>query len=107
MKSSRELTDSTTGPQGSHALTRRHSSHDTRGRQGLECGGAALVGTGGRELPLVGVWQEPTAVQSHVVMVEAAALPEGAQGTFTLKRWEHGGARPITIQGITFPRLPP
>jgi len=68
--------------------------------------GAALVGPGGRELPLLGVWQE-TADQTHVVMVEAGALREQAQGTFTLKLWEHGGARPITIQGITFPQLPP
>jgi len=69
--------------------------------------GAALVGPGGRELPLLGVWQQPTAVQSHVVMVEAGAEAQEAQGTFTLKLWEHGGARPITIQGITFPQLPP
>jgi len=54
----------------------------------------------------LGVWQE-TADQTHVVMVEAGADPKEAQGTFTLKLWEHGGARPITIQGITFPQLPP
>lgn len=69
--------------------------------------GAALVGPGGRELPVLGVWQEQLADGSHVVMVEAEAGPEKAQGTFTLKLWEHGGARPVTLQGVTFPQLPP
>ncbi|HEX8698699.1 MAG TPA: DUF2381 family protein [Myxococcaceae bacterium] len=69
--------------------------------------GAALVGPSGRELPVLGVWQEPREARSQVVMVEAKAAPGEAQGTFTLKLWEHGGARSVTLQGVTFPQLPP
>ena len=69
--------------------------------------GAALVGPGGRELPVLGLWQELTSAQAHVVMVEAQAEPGEAQGPFTLKLWEKGGARPVTLQGVIFPQLPP
>ncbi len=44
-----------------------------------------------------------TPAQPHRVVVEAEATPEAAQGTFTLKLWDAGGPRTITLPGVTFP----
>lgn len=37
------------------------------------------------------------------MVVEAEATAEEARGTFTLKVWEAGGTRTVTIGGVTFP----
>lgn len=37
--------------------------------------------------------------------VEAEALPSEAQGTFTLKLWDRGGMRTVTLGGVAFPPL--
>jgi hypothetical protein len=42
---------------------------------------------------------------ARFVMVEAEALPGEAQGTFTLKLWDRGGTRTVTLDGVTFPPL--
>ncbi len=80
------------------------------GVQPWEAEGAALVGPGGRELPVLGVWQmEPISTgtpDGATVVVEAAAQAHEAQGAFTLKLWDSGGTRTVTIDGVTFPQLP-
>jgi uncharacterized protein (TIGR02268 family) len=78
------------------------------GSESWEAGGAALIGPGGRVLPVLEVWQETPVTPGKgmsVVMVEAEALPDEAQGTFTLKLWDAGGARTLTLDGVTFPPL--
>jgi uncharacterized protein (TIGR02268 family) len=79
------------------------------GLKAWEAEGAALVGPGGRELPVLEVWQAepitPGEERTRVVMVEAEALPNEAQGTFTLKLWGAGGTRSVTLDGVTFPPL--
>ncbi len=80
------------------------------GSTAWEAAGAALIGPGGRELPVLEVWQEapvtPGQERVPVVMVEAEALPSEAQGTFTLKLWDRGGTSTVTLTGVTFPPLP-
>jgi uncharacterized protein (TIGR02268 family) len=79
------------------------------GSKAWEAGGAALIGLGGRELPVLPVWQEgpvtPGEERARFVMVEAQAKPKEAQGTFTLKLWDRGGTRTVTLDGVTFPPL--
>lgn len=78
------------------------------GSETWEAGGAALIGPGGRVVPVLEVWQETPVTPGKgmsVVMVEAEALPDEAQGTFTLKLWDAGGARTLTLDGVTFPPL--
>lgn len=74
-----------------------------------EAVGAALVGRGGRELPVLEVWQQapitPGEKGASYVMVEADAKPDEAQGTFTLKLWDAGGTRTAILEGVTFPPL--
>lgn len=36
-------------------------------------------------------------------MVEAEAMPDAAHVTFTLKLWDSGWLRTITLSGVTFP----
>jgi uncharacterized protein (TIGR02268 family) len=79
------------------------------GTEPWEAEGAVLIGPGGRELPVLGVWQEAPVTLGeegeHFVMVEAEAKPEEAQGTFTLKLWGKGGMSPLTLDGVRFPPL--
>ncbi len=79
------------------------------GSQAWEAAGAALIGSGGRELPVLEVWQqEPNALGAEeglVVMVEAEAGEHAPQGNFTLKLWDKGGTRTVSLTGITFPPL--
>lgn len=71
--------------------------------QGVE--GAELVSTQGVRLKVVRVWQpEPLVPGSpRRLVVEAEATVEQARGTFVLTLGEAGGARPLTVRGVTFP----
>jgi uncharacterized protein (TIGR02268 family) len=69
--------------------------------------GAALTleGRRGAALRVLPVWQEapiPPGEQGDVV-VEAEATEKEARGAFTLKLWEAGGVRTVTVGGVTFP----
>lgn len=72
--------------------------------------GAALVDAAGRELPLLPVWQSAPVVSGAaepvLVVVEAEASPEEAQGPFILKLWDAAGERVYILEGVTFPVLP-
>jgi hypothetical protein len=69
---------------------------------GAECPGE-------RELPVWPVWlEEPVTLGeegARFVMVEAEALPGEVQGAFTLKLWDRGGTRTVTLEGVMFPLL--
>jgi uncharacterized protein (TIGR02268 family) len=63
-------------------------------------------GRKGAGLNVVTVWPpEPFApdLQIGSVFVEAETVPDVTEGTFTLKLWDTGGVRPVTLSGITFP----
>jgi hypothetical protein len=70
---------------------------------------AEAEGPGGRELPVLPMWQEEpvTCGEEGVrfVMVQAEALPGETQGTFTLKLWDKGGTRTVTLDEVTLPPL--
>jgi uncharacterized protein (TIGR02268 family) len=67
--------------------------------------GAQLVSKEGARLRVLSVWQpEPLAPDGRGrVVVEAAATPEQARGTYVLTLGERGGARTVTLRGVTFP----
>jgi len=67
--------------------------------------GAQLVSKEGARLRVLSVWPpEPLAPgQEGRVVVEAAATPEQARGTYVLTLGERGGARTVTLRGVTFP----
>ncbi|WP_309896088.1 DUF2381 family protein [Archangium sp.] len=67
--------------------------------------GAQLVSKEGARLHVLSVWQsEPLAPgQEGRVVVEAVATPEQARGTYVLTLGEGGGARTVTLRGVTFP----
>jgi uncharacterized protein (TIGR02268 family) len=67
--------------------------------------GAQLVSREGARLRVLSVWQpEPLAPgKKGRVVVEVAATPEGARGTYVLTLGEAGGARTVTLRGVTFP----
>jgi len=67
--------------------------------------GAQLVSKEGARLRVLSVWQsEPLAPDTRGrVVVEAAATPEQARGTYVLTLGEGGGARTVTLRGVTFP----
>jgi uncharacterized protein (TIGR02268 family) len=67
--------------------------------------GAQLVSKEGARLRVLSVWQpEPLAPgKKGRVVVEAAATPEQARGTYVLTLGEGGGARTVTLRGVTFP----
>ncbi|AEI66276.1 hypothetical protein LILAB_21880 [Corallococcus macrosporus] len=64
-----------------------------------------LEGKKGVTLKVLPVWQHaPIAPgENRFVVVEAEATVEEARGNFTLKMWEEGGTRTVTIGGVTFP----
>ncbi|MBZ4414820.1 DUF2381 family protein [Myxococcus sp. XM-1-1-1] len=68
--------------------------------------GAMLTDSTGMELKVLPVWQrgfvETDRKRQHIA-VEALATREEAQGTFTLKLWEAGAGRTVTLSGISFP----
>ena len=61
------------------------------------------MGKKGVELKVVTLWPPEPVVPGGSVFVEAESTPDVAEGTFTLKLWEAGGARSLMISGITFP----
>jgi len=65
-----------------------------------------LVDARGSELRVLPVWQEArsSAWWPHVI-VEAEAESHEAQGPYTLKLWEAGGKRSLTMDGVIFPPL--
>jgi uncharacterized protein (TIGR02268 family) len=67
--------------------------------------GAQLVSKEGVRLRVLSVWQpEPLAPDGRGrVVVEAAVTPEQARGTYVLTLGERGGARTVTLRGVTFP----
>jgi uncharacterized protein (TIGR02268 family) len=67
--------------------------------------GAQLVSKEGARLRVLSVWQwEPLAPDGRGrVVVEVAATPEQARGTYVLTLGERGGARTVTLRGVTFP----
>ncbi|WPB74734.1 DUF2381 family protein [Archangium violaceum] len=71
--------------------------------EGLEA--AELVSPEGVRLRVVRVWQSGPLGPGALVnlVVEAEATEEQSQGTFLLKLGEAGGARPLTVRGVTFP----
>jgi uncharacterized protein (TIGR02268 family) len=78
------------------------------GEQLWVAAGAALVDAHGREVPVLPVWQEaPLALgKFKSVVVEAEAPPGEVQGPYTLKLWEAGGPRSVTLEGVVFPEPP-
>jgi uncharacterized protein (TIGR02268 family) len=67
--------------------------------------GVVLRGRAGEELKGLTVWQEvsiDSPKRLHVV-VEAEATEKEARGPFTLKLWDEGGQRTITLGNVTFP----
>ncbi len=78
------------------------------GAASMTVGGAKLVGPDRRKLPALEVWPTGPLTRgpdgfAHV-FVEAKATTGEAKGAFTLKLWETGGgARTITLSGVTFP----
>ncbi|MFP2923765.1 DUF2381 family protein [Pyxidicoccus sp. 3LG] len=77
-----------------------------QGEQPWSTAGAMLTDRTGMELKTLPVWQrgfvETDRKRQHIV-VEALATREEAQGTFTLKLWEAGAGRTVTLSGISFP----
>ncbi|MFE8596158.1 DUF2381 family protein [Archangium violaceum] len=71
--------------------------------QGLEA--AELVSAEGVRLRVIRVWQSKTlgAGEQARLVVEAEATEKQLQRTFLLKLGEAGGARPLTVRGVTFP----
>lgn len=77
-----------------------------RGEQSWVTAGAMLVGRTGMELKVLPVWQRApmeAAGKRQQIVVEATATREEAQGPFTLKLWEAGTGRTVTLSGIAFP----
>lgn len=67
--------------------------------------GVVLRGRAGEELKGLTVWQEvPVASPNRLhVVVEAAATEREAHGPFTLKLWDEGGQRTLTLGNVSFP----
>jgi uncharacterized protein (TIGR02268 family) len=70
--------------------------------------GATLEDAQGRALPVLPLWQEAPkeGTEYWLVIVEAEANKEKAQGPFTLKLWEENGGHMLVLKGVTFPPLP-
>jgi uncharacterized protein (TIGR02268 family) len=73
-----------------------------------EAAGATLMDARGHEVALLPLWQSAPIAKEQwgLVVVEAAATAEEAQGPFTLTLWEAGGKRTVTLAGVSFPALP-
>ncbi|WP_224365099.1 DUF2381 family protein [Hyalangium versicolor] len=75
------------------------------GEQPWVAEGATLVDAHGREVPVLPLWQAAPLVlgKFQSVVVEAEVSKKEAQGIYTLKLWDAGGARSITVEGVVFP----
>jgi len=68
--------------------------------------GAALTNEAGQSLRVLPVWQSESITPDSRplrIVVEAEASGKEARGPFTLKLWEAGGKRAVTLGNITFP----
>ncbi len=67
--------------------------------------GAELVGPRGERLRVLRVWQPTPALpgESARVIVEAEGWDADTRGTFVLRLHEAGGARTVTLRGVSFP----
>ncbi|MBZ4421763.1 DUF2381 family protein [Myxococcus sp. RHSTA-1-4] len=67
--------------------------------------GLMLRGRGGEELKGLSFWQDvpTTSEMPRRVVVAAQATEKEAHGPFTLKLWDAGGQRTITLGNVTFP----
>ncbi|HEY0093694.1 MAG TPA: DUF2381 family protein [Archangium sp.] len=67
--------------------------------------GAELVSEEGVRLRVVRVWQSVPLLPGRQarLVVEAEATVEQSRGPFLLKLGEAGGARPLTVHGVSFP----
>ncbi|MDC0712662.1 DUF2381 family protein [Stigmatella sp. ncwal1] len=62
-------------------------------------------GKNGMGLRVLTVWQPrpiENSAEDSILVVEVKA-PDDLQGSYTLKLWEAGGARTVTLHGVTFP----
>lgn len=118
---SRDITKSVTPAATNAFATRKVTAYRATGRVAVdaslqlpegvpawrpESATLTLQGKKGVELKVVTLWPlEPDAPGEHrsSVFVEAETGPDEVVGTFTLKLWEAGGARTVTLRGITFP----
>ncbi|QSQ25271.1 DUF2381 family protein [Pyxidicoccus parkwayensis] len=117
--SARMVTESVTKSPGNALVTLEVHSYRAAGRvvvelvvenpQGAQpwsAVGAMLTDRTGMELKVLPVWQrgfvETDRKRQHIV-VEALATREEAQGSFTLKLWEAGMGRTVSLSGISFP----
>ncbi|WP_228556648.1 DUF2381 family protein [Myxococcus sp. AB025B] len=115
----RRLTEAVTKSPGNALVTLEVYSYRAAGRvvvtlvmenpQGARpwsTAGAMLTDRTGMELKVLPVWQrgfvETDRTRQHIV-VEALATREEAQGSFTLKLWEAGMGRTVSLSGISFP----
>ena len=77
-----------------------------QGAQPWTTAGALVTSRTGMELKVLPAWQrgpiEADGKRQHIV-VEASATTQEAQGPFTLKLWEAGTGRTVTLSGISFP----
>jgi uncharacterized protein (TIGR02268 family) len=113
----RDITTSTQQPPGEPLQIKYATSYRARGRVAVDVvlmntspqpwtlEGAELVGKGGARLDVLRVGpREPVAPgQQRHVRVEAEATNEEARGTWVLELSEAGGARTVTVRGVTFP----
>lgn len=78
------------------------------GEQPWVAAGATLVDAYGRELAVLSLWQEaPVTLKPPQRVVVEAEVPAGeAPGPCTLKLWESGGSRSVTVEGVIFPPAP-
>ncbi|WP_426730745.1 DUF2381 family protein [Myxococcus faecalis] len=77
-----------------------------RGAQPWSAVGAMLTDRAGMELKVLPVWQRGSVEMDRMqqrIVVEALATREEAQGSFTLKLWEAGMGRTVSLSGISFP----
>ncbi|XXF78376.1 DUF2381 family protein [Myxococcaceae bacterium GXIMD 01537] len=65
--------------------------------------GALLTSKRTGPLSVLTVWQSAPDAPMFLIVVEAEAPSETAGGTFTLKLWEAGGPRTVTLTNVTFP----
>ncbi|WP_224241620.1 DUF2381 family protein [Hyalangium gracile] len=82
--------------------------HLLSGAQPWGAEGATLADAHGREVQVLPLWQSaPIALGKFgSVVVEAEASERELQGTYTLRLWEAGGARSVTLEGVVFPAAP-
>jgi uncharacterized protein (TIGR02268 family) len=118
---SRDLTDSLTKPPANPLWVGMVTGYRSTGRVALELWlwnsedtpawtveGAtlALEGQRGGGLKVLRVWQEAPILSTQDkgrVVVETEFPPDSARGPYTLKLWEAGGTRSVTLGGVTFP----